>query len=141
MGTRSNIGIVNDNNTVTGIYCHWDGYPEWNGRILLENYNTADSVRELVKLGDLSSLRPKLNPEPGIPHDFQNQQEGVVVAYGRDRGETGTEAKTFAGERAFERYADNSGAEYQYLFRNDGWWFNAADGRWTKLTENDCKSK
>ncbi len=28
MATRSNIGIVNDNGSVTGIYCHWDGYPE-----------------------------------------------------------------------------------------------------------------
>lgn len=138
MGTRSNIGILNQDNSVTGIYCHWDGYPEWNGKILLNHYNTVDIVRELVNLGDLSSLRPKLNPEPGVPHTFDNQQEDVTVAYGRDRGEVGTEAKTFASERAFERNADQSGAEYQYLYKNDGWWFNRADGNWIKLTEDYC---
>jgi len=30
MATRSNIGIVNEDGSVTGIYCHWDGYPENN---------------------------------------------------------------------------------------------------------------
>lgn len=25
MATRSNIGIVNQDGSITGIYCHWDG--------------------------------------------------------------------------------------------------------------------
>jgi hypothetical protein len=40
MGTRSTIAIQNADNTVTGIYCHWDGYVEHNGKILNENYTT-----------------------------------------------------------------------------------------------------
>ena len=39
MATRSNTGIENENGRVSAIYCHWDGYPEHNGRILKEHYS------------------------------------------------------------------------------------------------------
>ena len=56
MATRSLIGIKLDNNIVKTIYCHWDGYPEHNGKLLVENYTSPASVFELMELGDLSSL-------------------------------------------------------------------------------------
>ncbi len=55
MATRSLIGIKLDN-IVKTIYCHWDGYPEHNGQLLVENYNTPTAVFDLLELGDLSSL-------------------------------------------------------------------------------------
>jgi len=58
MATRSTIAIRNADNTVTAIYCHWDGYLSYNGKILFENYNTEEKVRELIALGDLSVLGP-----------------------------------------------------------------------------------
>lgn len=141
MGTRSNIGIRNADNTITGIYCHWDGYPEWNGKILLEHYNDVDRVNALMELGDLSSLRIKLNPEPGKPHtfEFDEQQDDVCVAYGRDRGEKGTESKLFKTLSQFERYMNDSGAEYQYLFDNGKWLFRSYKTDWKDLTLADCK--
>ena len=42
MATRSVIGIVNLDKSITGIYCHYDGYPENNGKILLNHYTDAD---------------------------------------------------------------------------------------------------
>ena len=51
MATRSHIGIKNQDNSVTYIYCHWDGYPGHNGKILLNHYQTEDKVRELMKIG------------------------------------------------------------------------------------------
>lgn len=38
------------------VYCHWDGYPNYTGKILYEDYNTLSKVKELVNLGDFSSL-------------------------------------------------------------------------------------
>ena len=35
MGTRSRIGIRNADDSVDSIYCHWDGYPDHNGRLLV----------------------------------------------------------------------------------------------------------
>ena len=36
MSTRSNIAIKRKNGTVESIYCHWDGYLSYNGKILLK---------------------------------------------------------------------------------------------------------
>ena len=114
MGTRSTIAIQNADNTVTGIYCHWDGYLSNNGRILQENYTTEDAVRELIALGDLSSLGETV----GTKHDFNKAPDGECNAYGRDRGEKGVKAKTF------DNHADlinHMGQEYDYLFANGVW--------------------
>ena len=137
MSTRSNIGIVNDNGSVTGIYCHWDGYPENNGKLLLKHYNTTGIVYELMDLGSLSSLNEKLNTD--LPHSFRNPVDGVCVAYGRDRGETGVESRTFDNISEFEEFAGNSAADYQYLFNNGKWQYRNHNGTWNELTARVCK--
>lgn len=120
MGTRSTIAICNDNGTVTGIYCHWDGYLSHNGRILQDFYTTEAAVRELIALGDLSSLGANI----GEQHDFNNAPyadtiaETVCTAYGRDRGETGVEAATFD---SWVKLLEQMGQEYDYLFENGAW--------------------
>lgn len=50
MSTRSTIGIK-ENGIIRSIYCHWDGYPENNGKILYEHYNSKEKVEELLRLG------------------------------------------------------------------------------------------
>jgi len=129
MGTRSTIAIQNDNGTVTGIYCHWDGYLSHNGRILQdyytvrlqENYTTEAQVRELLALGDLSSLGETI----GEQTDFSAPADGQCVAYGRDRGETGIEAKTF---ESHDDLLEQIGQEYDYLFANGVWTVHSYDG-------------
>ena len=117
MGTRSTIGFVNSNGAVQGIYCHWDGYPEYNGQILRDHYKTQDRVRKLMNLGDLSSLGKNI----GRKHDFMaTGNVGICTAYGRDRGETGTEAQLYADEAEFLK--DDRGQDYSYLFK-DGKWY------------------
>ena len=54
MATRSTIGVLNTDGSVTAVYCHWDGYPEHNGKILIENYTTEEKVRELISFGSIS---------------------------------------------------------------------------------------
>jgi hypothetical protein len=56
MSTHSSIGLVHSDGSVSLNFCHWDGYPSYNGRLLLEFYPTLDKVKELIALGDLSSL-------------------------------------------------------------------------------------
>ena len=55
MATRARIGIELKNGSVLSVYHHWDGYPEWLGRILKEHYNTRQQVAELIDGGDMSS--------------------------------------------------------------------------------------
>jgi hypothetical protein len=57
MGTRSTIAIEFADNSVSQVYCHWDGYLDNNGMILQNYYMDPFKVRELIDLGDFSSLR------------------------------------------------------------------------------------
>jgi hypothetical protein len=115
MGTRSTIAIENADGTVTGIYCHWDGYLSHNGRILQENYTDEAKVRELIALGSISSL----GAEIGTAHDFDAAPRGECNAYGRDRGERDVDAYT---EHNWRQFRAEHGQEYDYLFTPGAGW-------------------
>jgi hypothetical protein len=55
MATRSRIGIELADGSILSAYHHWDGYPEWLGRILNTHYNTRDKVAKLIDGGDMSN--------------------------------------------------------------------------------------
>jgi hypothetical protein len=77
MATRSLIGINLNNGITKIIYCHWDGYPDHNGQLLVNHYNTPSAVFELMELGDLSSLG-KTPAECDAYHRDKNQPWGSV---------------------------------------------------------------
>ena len=55
MGTRSRIGIQLKDDSILSAYHHWDGYPEWLGKTLVEQYNSKEKATELIDGGDMSS--------------------------------------------------------------------------------------
>ena len=59
MGTRSRIGYELPDHSVVSVYCHWDGYLEHNGRILVQEYLDRNKVQELIDGGANSSLRTR----------------------------------------------------------------------------------
>jgi hypothetical protein len=129
MGTRSRIGVMHGDK-VKSIYCHWDGYLDFNGEILQEHYDSA-KANQLVALGDMSSLRPELG-EPHalhmtyiVPGEFQQRHEFMehwCTFYGRDGGEKGTEWKVATTFDQFLGQCDECGAEYYYIMK-DGVWY------------------
>ena len=56
MATRSRIGIKLKDESVLSVYCHWDGYPEFNGKKLQEHFNSYEKAAELIDGGDISAL-------------------------------------------------------------------------------------
>ena len=60
MGTRSNIAYLKEDERVVVMYCHYDGYLDHNGRILLNHYNNEEEAQELVDNGYASSLSSTL---------------------------------------------------------------------------------
>ena len=54
MGTRSLIGKQLKDGSILGVYCHYDGYPQYNGRVLRDVYNTEEKVNDLIDGGDMS---------------------------------------------------------------------------------------
>jgi hypothetical protein len=130
MATRSLIGKLNEDGTITNIYCHFDGYPERNGVILQEYYSTPFKVDQLLALGNLSVLSKQI----GEKQDFNKreiQNHDWCLAYGRDRGESNQQAQVSTRESFF---STDHGVDYLYLYNNDFEWecYNA----WTLTPEN-----
>jgi hypothetical protein len=129
MGTRSRIGVMHGD-VVKSVYCHWDGYLEHNGQILMEHYDSA-KANHLVALGDISSLGPVIgekhpfsphgSPEDSVAYDAA-KNAGWCTFYGRDRGETGTEWQVAHNFEQFYDQCDGCGAEYYYIMK-DGVWY------------------
>ena len=136
MSTRSEIGILNKDNTVTSIYCHWDGYPDYNGAILSKYYTDEKIVRELIKNGDLSSLHKNIEPDKKPEHSFDNPQENVCIYYHRDRGEewTHTSYRTYSNIKEWKKVVKEGWQEYLYLFINGKWYFSSTYNK-IKLTD------
>ena len=116
MATRSTIALEYADGTVGQVYCHWDGYLENNGMMLYKHYVDPFKTRELLDLGDISSLgRVVGDKHPFSPfedgakgaHDAA-KAAGATTFYGRDRGETGAVQKMFADSK--ELYRCHGGA-------------------------------
>ncbi len=122
MATRSGIGYYDkETKTLKGIYCHWDGYLENNGKILVENYQDLEKIKELIALGNLSCLGPEVNPKG--PHSYNNPEKGVVIAYHRDRGEDWSHVQTTLDNdlKAIFDFMENIDGEYFYVYSDDKW--------------------
>jgi hypothetical protein len=129
MATRSTIALEFADGTVQQVYSHWDGYLEHNGRLLVKHYSDPFKLRDLIDLGDVSSLKEEI----GTQHAFSqfdtemNADEydalygNMTTFYGRDRGEQGTGAKKFADFADYE--ANFIHEEYAYILRRDGNWY------------------
>jgi len=55
MATRARIGIALKDGSVLSAYHHWDGYPEWLGKMLKTHFNSKEAAAELIDGGDMSS--------------------------------------------------------------------------------------
>lgn len=120
MGTHASIAIERADGTILASYVHYDGYIGETGRILTEWYVTEAAVEKLIALGNLSILDIHCEGQPG--HTFETPVTGETIAYGRDRGETGQEAKFYD---SFDEYLAMVGQEfcssYNYLFMDGEW--------------------
>ena len=116
MGTRSRIGTELSDGSVLSVYCHWDGYPEFNGKVLRQYYNTTEKVSNLINGGNISSLHTNVGwsnetlPETG-------------PQYYTSRGETleQNEPEVSSDFGEYLKMSDQCGEEYSYIF-SDGEW-------------------
>jgi len=136
MATRSTIWLQNEDGTVKGIYCHFDGYPSNNGKILLKHYTNKEKIEKLIALGALSKLEAKIEPENGEAHSFESPVDGVCIAYHRDRGKD-LHIFELSNVDAIDKYTIE---EWGYLFKDNKWYvkdfYDFAD--WTELTQEIC---
>ena len=115
MATRSRIGIELPDGSVLSAYAHWDGYPEWMGRILRTHYSTKDKVAELIDGGDMSS--PWTN-ERWTNDLLDRHMEEYGPQYYSQRGE---DCPPRLDKDLCDYLLPNNSEEYAYIFRSGEW--------------------
>jgi len=109
MATRSLIARLVEDNRYDVIYCHYDGYPEYNGKILKTHYNGINSKHpDEIFDGD------------GNGNDIKNFEEDGSINHLSD----GFYSKNVYREK-LQDYCDASDAEYIYVFQNGVWFYSA----------------
>ena len=113
MGTRSRIGLELSDGSILSVYCHWDGYPEFNGVKLQEHFNSYDKAVELIDGGDISSLwtNESFRDASGAT---KSQECGPL--YYSARGEDLPPSL----DNTLDEY-QKYGEEYAYLFKDGEW--------------------
>ena len=110
MATRSRIGIELKDGSILSAYHHWDGYPEWLGRILTTHHNTREQAADLIDGGDMSSCwadeiwGKKLPQGEYAPEYYSARGDNCPPRYDQTR----------------EEFLSN-GEEYSYIFTSAGW--------------------
>ena len=128
MSTRCLIGYLREDDKIESIYCHHDGYPEYVGRILKENYKDIKTIKRLMSLGDLSSLgkipesKSELWSHELSMDDYEIMSEHFCKSY-KDRDSTMylNQPNIHENERDYIRDMKNCNGEYAYLFKDNKW--------------------
>ena len=111
MSTRSRIGLELSDGSILSVYHHWNGYPEWLGRILQTHYNAKSLAEELIDGGDMSLCWT----------DERWDDSGVKGVYGPQYySQRGDDSPPRLDKDMDEFFAD--GEEYSYIFRNGNWY-------------------
>lgn len=83
-------------------------------------------MNALIGLGNITYLAEELEPT-GV-HSFEEPQEGVTLAYGRDRGAENTSATRYNSAQEYSHIIRNAAGtervQYAYLYREqEGAWY------------------
>ena len=107
MGTRSRVAVMHGN-VCKSVYCHYDGYLDYTGRILQEHYDST-RANALIARGDNSGVKETVE-EMNFYSDRGEEDVGYRVAH------------TF---EEFLEQVESCFGEYYYVMR-DGVWYAGA---------------
>ena len=107
MGTRSRVAVMHGD-VCKSVYCHYDGYLDYTGRILLSKYDST-LANALIARGDNSGVKETL--------------EGMN--FYSDRGEEDVSWQVAHTFEEFLEQVNNCHGEYYYVMK-DGVWYAGA---------------
>ena len=120
MATRSRIGIELSDGSILSAYHHWNGYPQWLGRILKTHYGSREKASELIDGGDMSCAWTK-DRWTGVEIDKHVIENKEVEEYGPQYySQRGDNCPPRLDENKYEYLAN--GEEYAYLYTLKGEW-------------------
>jgi hypothetical protein len=89
------------------VYCHFDGYPSHNGKILLESYTDSEKIKILISLGSFSSLETEIDKIKF----YSNEQDGDL------------EIEHHLNEKDYLKRLGT--IDYLYLWKNKKWYVSS----------------
>ena len=104
MGTRSIVAVMHGD-VCKSVYCHYDGYLDYTGRILLAHYNST-AANLLIARGDNSGVKETLEE----------------MNFYADRDEDNVSWQVSHSFEEFLEQVQGNGCEYYYVMR-DGVWY------------------
>ena len=133
MATRSRIGLELADGSVLSAYHHWDGYPEWLGRILNTHYNSKELAAELIDGGDMSCC--------WTDERWNDNGSAKNVEYGPQYYSQRGEDCPPRLDKNLGEYLQNN-EEYGYIFtETDGWLcYDTCDWHETYLESQEIPS-
>lgn len=113
MGTRSRVAVMHGD-VCKSVYCHYDGYLDYTGRILLEHYDST-TANALVARGDNSGVKETVE-EMNFYENRDSEGEDVQEFV---NSTPWTVAHTF---EEFLEQVESCWGEYYYVMK-DGVWY------------------
>jgi hypothetical protein len=116
MGTRSRVAVMHGN-VCKSVYCHYDGYLDYTGRILLDHYDST-AANMLIARGDNSGVKETVE-EMNFYEDREAQDEDVTEFL---------DSTPWTVAHTFEEFLDqveSCWGEYYYVMK-DGVWYAGA---------------
>lgn len=113
MGTRSRVAVMHGD-VCKSVYCHYDGYLDYTGRILLAHYDST-AANLLVARGDNSGVKETIE-EMNFYEDRTEEDDDVQEFIN---------STPWAVAHTFEEFLEQvqgCGGEYYYVMR-DGVWY------------------
>lgn len=110
MGTRSRIAFENEDGTIISTYCHWDGYPDHNGKVLRTHFTTPERALAVASAGYISFL----------------EGDGDLNKSIANSANIGPPSRDLCIQ---EMWLTLGGEEYVYLFRDGEWVYSRAGRR------------
>ena len=107
MGTRSRVAVMHGD-ICKSVYCHYDGYLDYAGRILLANYDST-LANALVARGDNSGVKETLEE----------------MNFYTDRGEDNVSWRVAHTFDEFLDQVDDCWGEYYYVMKDGEWYVGA----------------
>lgn len=104
MGTRSRVAVMHGD-VCKSVYCHYDGYLDYAGRVL-DQYYDSTLANALVARGDNSGVKPTLEE----------------MNFYKDRGEEDVGYRVAHSFEEFLEQVEGCFGEYYYVMR-DGVWY------------------
>ena len=107
MGTRSRVAVMHGD-VCKSVYCHYNGYLDYTGRILLAHYDST-AANELIARGDNSGVKETV----------------AEMNFYSDRGEEDVSWQVAHSFEEFLEQVEGCCGEYYYVMR-DGVWYAGA---------------